>query len=353
MRRLVTTQKRRAGQKLNLLWLVAAALFMQAVANAQYTPMISGGVGFLDSTNTGAHFVQPVVAPLVAAPIGAHLLAESRFDFREFVGRKNGTSGPYEGTFFKSTQYLQLDYIAAPRLTLVVGRFLTPFGTYNERLTPIWIQNFQDAPMIAAIGTRTTGSSDGVMLRGTLDSSKAVHVAYVGYFSALSGVPQLQSARTAGYRFDFYFPATRVEIGTSYGRFLQGAHSNSFGAHFWWQPWSVPLQVRSEYAHDPHAQGYWLESGYRLSQWRGPDSVLGRLEPLFRIQQVFRNSPAAGDGLPSADTQQADFGFVYHFPHETRLTTSYSRKFSTAGNANIWDVALTYRFLFPMWRGKQ
>lgn len=335
-----------------LLVMTGALLGMQAIATAQRTPIISGGIGFLDSTNTGAHFFQPVIAPLVAAPIGSHLLAESRFDFREFVGRKNGKTGPYEGTFFKSTQYLQLDYIANPRLTLVVGRFLTPFGTYNERLSPIWMQNFQDAPMIAAIGTRTTGSSDGAMLRGVLFASNAVHVNYLGYFSAMSGVPQLQSARTAGDRIDIVFPSKRVEIGTSYGRFLQATHSNSFGMHFWWQPWSIPLQVRSEYAHDRHAQGYWLETGYRLSQWSGPESVIGRLEPLFRIQQVFRNSPGPGDGLPSADTQQADFGLLYHFPHETRFTASYSRKFSAMGNGNIWDLAITYRFLFPMWRGK-
>ncbi|GGA56631.1 hypothetical protein GCM10011507_04950 [Edaphobacter acidisoli] len=332
---------------------MGALFLLHALAIAQYTPIISGGIGFLDSTNTGAHFVQPVVAPLVAAPIGTHLLAESRFDFREFVGRKNGTSGPYEGTFFKSTQYLQLDYLATPNLTLVVGRFLTPFGTYNERLTPIWMQNFQDAPLITPIGTRTTGSSDGAMLRGVLYAGNAVHVDYVGYSSALSGVPQFQSARSAGDRIDFYFPSTRIELGTSYARFLQNTHYNSIGAHFWWQPWRVPLQVRSEYAHDPHAQGYWLESGYRLSQWRGRESLIGRLEPLFRIQQVFRNSPGPGDGLPSADTKQADFGFIYHLPNEVRFTTSYSRKFSSTGNANIWDVALTYRFLFPMWRGKR
>lgn len=55
--------------------------------------------------------------------------------------------------------------------------------------------------------------------------------------------------------------------------------------------------------------------------------------------------------LPSADTRQADFGFDYHLPHEVRLNTSYSRKFSTNGNANISDMPLTYRFLFPVWRG--
>lgn len=111
--------------------------------------------------------------------------------------------------------------------------------------------------------------------------------------------------------------------------------------------------MRSEYAHGPHAQGYWLESSYRLSQWRGPDSFLGRVEPLFRMQQTFRNSPGAGDGLPAADTQQADFGLDYHLPREVRFNVSYSRAFSSAGNANIWDLSLVYRFLFPVWRRKK
>lgn len=318
---------------------------------AQDVPIISGGIGFLNSTNAGVNFFQPVLAPVVAIPLGKHFLVESRFDFREFYSRKDGTFGPYQGTFFKSTQYLQLDYIAAPKLTFTVGRFLTPFGTYNERLSAIWIPKLQDAPLIFPIGTRTTGSSDGMMIRGVLLSQPKMQVHYIGYFSVLSGVDQFQSARSAGDRIDFYFPGKRIEIGTSYARFLQGTHNNSVGAHFWWLPWRFPLQVRSEYAHGEHAQGYWLEASYRLSQWRSPDSIVGRIEPLFRMQQVFRNSPGPGDGLPSADTQQADFGLDYHLPHEVRINTSYSRKFSSNGNGNIWDMSLTYRFLFPVWRG--
>lgn len=266
---------------------------------------------------------------------------------------KNGTSGPIEGSFLRTTQYLQLDYLASEKLTITGGRFLTPFGTYNERLTAIWIPKFQDAPLIFPIGTRTTGSSNGVMARGVLLAKPLFHIDYIGYFSASSNVPQFQAGRAAGYRFDAYFPGKRVEIGTSYGRFLQGTHNNSTGVHFWWQPYRFPLEVRSEYAHGQHAEGYWIETAYRLSQWKGPDSLFGRLEPVFRMQQTFRNSPGPGDGLPAANTQQADFGLDYHFPHEVRLNTSYSRKFSATGNANIWDISLTYRFLFPMWRGHQ
>ncbi|HTJ29489.1 MAG TPA: hypothetical protein VL346_03265 [Acidobacteriaceae bacterium] len=328
-------------------------LLLAPAAMAQDVPLISGGLGFLDSNNAGANSMQPVLAPVIAVPLGNHLLAESRFDFREFYGRKDGRSGPYQGTFFKSTQYLQLDYIATPKVTFTAGRFLTPFGTYNERLSAIWIQKFQDAPLIFTIGTRTTGSSDGAMIRGALFSMPKVQLNYTGYFSVSSGINQFQSARSAGDRIDLYFPGKRLEIGTSYARFLQGIHNNSVGVHLWWLPWRSPLQVRSEYAHGEHAQGYWLETSYRLSQWRGENSVLGRLEPLFRMQQVFRSSPDPSDGLPSADTKRADFGLDYHLPHEVRVNTSYSRKFSANGNANIWDVSLTYRFLFPAWRGHQ
>lgn len=66
---------------------------------AQNTPIISGGIGFLNSTNAGAHFFQPVLAPVVAIPIGKYLLVESRFDFRGFFSQENGTSGPYDGIF--------------------------------------------------------------------------------------------------------------------------------------------------------------------------------------------------------------------------------------------------------------
>lgn len=311
-------------------------------------PLISGGVGFLSSTNRGSTALQPVIAPLLAFPLGDHLLVESRADLRESFVQTNKT-GPYNGSFFASLQYLQLDYIANRHLTIVAGRFLTPFGTYNERLTPIWISNFQDAPLTFAIGTRTSGSSNGGMVRGSIYTNTHVNVGYIGYFSAQRRSGQFEAGRAAGDRIDVYFPRRRLEIGTSYQRFLQGSHSNSIGAHVWWLPSTTPLQIRSEYAHGAHAQGYWVEAAYPLSQFGGANSLLGRLQPVFRIQQVFRNSPGQGDGLPGEDTKQADFGFDYHLPHEVRLNTSYARSFSSR-SGNVWDISLTYRFLFPAWR---
>ena len=338
---------------LNSTWALSIPLFLLisgSKAGAQNTPLISGGVGFLTTTNNGVTTLQPVISPVAAVPLGEHLLVESRAYIEEFIGPENGNSGPYKADFFAGLQYLQLDYIATPKVTLTVGDFLTPFATYNERLTPIWISNFQDAPLIYPIGNQH-GSSVGVMLRGNAYSAGNVRLNYTGYFSVLSNVKQFEGERASGGRFSMYLPDKRLEIGVSYSRLLQGQQGNSEGFDLWWQPYRVPLAIRSEYAHGPSSQGYWVEAAYRLSQWNGPDSWLGRLEPVFRMQQTFRDSPGS-DQLPAVNTQRVDFGLDYHLPHEVRVNTSYSRQFASTGDKNIWETTVTYRFLFPAWKGR-
>jgi hypothetical protein len=336
---------------------LAGALLTSLVAQAQSAPrvpLISGGIGMFSSTYEGSTFMQPVIAPVLAAPLGPHFLIESRADLRGLLQQNNNT-GPFHGSFTASLEYLQADYIASRHLTITAGRFLTPFGTYNERLTPIWIRNLQDAPLIFAIGTRTSGSSNGVMVRSNLYATRKISIDNAAFFSARVSDSQFQSARAFGDRLTIYLPSKRLEMGGSFERFLQSTpsekpHRNSAGLHLWWSPWRSPLQVRAEFAHGPHAAGYWIETAYPLTQFGGANSLVGRLEPVFRMQQTFRITPQPGDGLPSANTQQADFGFDYHLPHEVRLNTSYSRTFSTT-NGNIWDISLTYRFLFPAWKG--
>jgi hypothetical protein len=165
-------------------------------------------------------------------------------------------------------------------------------------------------------------------------------------------VHELKAARLAGGQGIVYLPKARLEVGGSYQRFLQQTHTNTIGAHVWWLPPRTGFELRSEYAHGRASQGYWVETVYRLSRFGGVDSLVGRMEPVFRIQQSFRsrpNLPGQGDILPAADTTQADFGFSYHLPNEVRFNGSYARQFSTT-NKNLWDISLTYRFLFPLWR---
>lgn len=335
-----------------LLVILVCACFALPRSLAQDTPLISGGVGFATITNGGNTTYIPILEPVLAAPIGNHLLVESRAMLLEQFFPKGGGRPGYTSSPYLNLSYLQADAIASSHLTVVAGEFLTPFGTYNERLTPLWIGSFLDAPLIFSLGTMNTGSSVGGMLRGSAVSKPRFSIDYAAYFSAASTNQQFDAQRASGGKGSIYFPLAGLEVGASYGHLLQGARADYAGAHLWWEPVSGPFKLRMEYAHGPHSQGYWAEADFRLSHFGGTESAAGRLEPVFRMQQTFRNSPDSSDGLPSADTNRTDFGLDYHLPHEVRINTSYSREFSSTGNRNIWQTGIVYRFLFPTWKGK-
>jgi hypothetical protein len=332
---------------------IALLLLFSAIrASAQSnTPIISGGIQYASTTSGGATVFQPIISPVIAVPIGQHFLIESRATFDEFISRENGNSGPYHAQTFSSVDYLQLDYIVNSHLTIVAGQFLTPFNIYNERIAPIWIHNFSDAPLIFGIGTRTSGSSDGGMLRGVALSRKNWELNYTAYFSALSTSKQFNAGRSAGGRAGVFLPGKGLEVGVSYQRFLQDLHLNSTGAYLVWQPQPIPFDLRAEYAHTRGGQGYWLEGAYRFSRFRGSDTWLGRLQAIARVQQFYLGTPSPGDALPAANTQRVDFGFNYYLPHNLRFNASYGRQFSSLGNSNVWNIQVTYRFLFPLLPG--
>jgi hypothetical protein len=332
--------------------LMLAMLCAVQYAAAQNTPLLSGGVGFLTNTNGGSTTYSPTIQPLLAAPIGNYFLIESRAVMSEFFAPNGGGQPGYDHSHFIALAYLQGDYIATQHLTLVGGSFLTPFNTFNERLSPIWINNFQDGPLIAGVGAMGTGTGVGGELRGSAISRRKYSMDYVAYFSTRSGNEQFNSERSTGGRASLYLPDSRLEVGVSYGRLLQGTRENFYGSHVWWEPKNTAFRLRSEFARGHHAQGYWIEADYRTQAFGGLNSWIGRIEPVFRMQQTFRRDTIVSDSLPLVNTQRADFGLDYNLPHNTRILTSYSRQFSSAGNNNIWETGIVYRFLFPAWKGK-
>src|ERR1700722_18419241 len=77
---------------------------------AQDTPLISGGAGVFTPTNGGNTSYLPIIEPLIAAPIGPHVLVESRATLLEsFAPGKSG----YDHSHFAGFTYLQGDYIAS------------------------------------------------------------------------------------------------------------------------------------------------------------------------------------------------------------------------------------------------
>jgi hypothetical protein len=342
----------RKAIKLRLVLFVLTVFGVCRCGVAQNTPLLSGGLAFFSSTNGGATSYLPIAEPLIAFPLGNRFLLESRATLLESFNPKGGGQDGYNHSHLAAFTYLQGDYILTPHITVVGGSFLTPFATYNERLSPVWIGNLQDGPLIAGLGVMQTATSLGGQLRGSAISRPKFSIDYAAYFSARSGNLQFNSARSSGGRVSLYLPKQRLEVGTSYGRLLQGTQENFSGVHVWWEPKDTGFRLRSEWARGAHGQGYWAEADWRMMQFGGYNSWIGRLEPVFRMQQTFNIGHVGGDPIPSVNTQRADFGLDYNLPHNTRILTSYSRQFSSTKDVNIWETGVTYRFLFPAWKGK-
>jgi hypothetical protein len=333
-----------------LLFLTPVLLAAQSTDAERPVPILTGSAGFFTNVNGGETQLAPVIAPVLLLPLGERWLIESRASFEGDFQGKNG-DGPYGGTVGKELDYAQLDFIAGRNVTITAGRFLTPFGIYNERLYPIWIRDLHPEPLIFPIATQ---ASNGLMLRGGLPVSGKANLNYAVYFSTLSTVNKLESDRTAGGRVGFFFPGPRVEIGVSFRQLLQEERSRSTGFHFAWQPAAVPLNLRSEYAWSgDHGSGYWIEGAYRLSQIQHWQAVLRHAEVVGRMQQFFGHidaDEAEEYSLPETDTQQADFGLNYYFLDGLKGTASYGRQFSSAGNFNLWTFGVAYRFAVPLGR---
>ena len=335
--------------------LLSAPVFVsaQTTESEKPVPVLTGSVGFFTNQWNGQTQLAPVAMPVILVPFGERWLVEARGDFEGEFQRPPG-GGSFGGVLDKEVDYAQVDYIANPYVTITAGRFLTPFGIYNERLYPIWIRSLQPTPLIFPIGT---GSSDGIMLRGGLPANNTANLNYAVYFSTLSTINKLDSDRLVGGRVGFFFPGLRIEIGASVQQLLQEERMRSVGFHFAWQPNRIPLSLRSEYAWDgTKGSGYWIEGAYRLSQIPHWQKVLRHTELVARGQQFLAGnlepSDAAEYNLPIVNACQADLGLNYYFSDGFKAVTSYGRLFSSSGNFNIWTFGMAYRFALPLGRSQ-
>lgn len=319
--------------------------------HAGFVPVISGGAGYVHNVSGGITTLEPQINPVLLVPFGSHVLLESRTDFTGFFQREHGTAGPFKGKVFKTVEFAQIDWLANTHLTVVAGRYLLPFGIYNERLQPIWIKNLQDAPITAVIGTRTSGAGDGLQLRGVAIQHPGYSLQYSAYFSARSGINRLESARVAGSDVSVFLPHVRLEVGTSYQRFLQNKQINSEAAYVSWQPRRAPVDLKAEFDASYYGRGYWLESAYRFTALPIP-RLIQQTQFVARLQHFFP-SHGGGNSLPRVNNQRVDFGLNYYIRDDLRFISSYGRSFSSNGNANVWNIGFTYRFLFPLWPGRR
>jgi hypothetical protein len=343
-----TVWPRRAGAFL-LLFIAAKLLSAQSADLEKPVPILTGSTGTFSFVTAGQQTLDAQINPVLLVPIGDRCLVESRAEF-EGAFQRPPDGGPYGGPVSKNLDYLQADYIANPFLTVTLGRFLTPFGIFNERLYPIWIRSLQQDPLILPLSAE---SSDGMMLRGGFPANAKFNFTYAAYVSAVSTAHNnLESDRNVGGRVSFFLPGPRVEIGASWQKLLQDARANAFGFHFAWLSTRLPLNMHAEYARSNQGSGYWIDGAYRLSQLHFWQKAMRRTEFAARAEQFFSGAISSDEalalGLSAANTREGEFGLNYYLQDGLKVVGSYSRQFSSAGNLNLWSVGIAYRFLIPL-----
>jgi hypothetical protein len=331
--------------------LLPAVLWAQTSSSDSPVPILSGSAGYFNFVTAGQNQIDAQINPVLLLPLGDQWLVESRAEFEGAFQRPPG-GGSYGGGVSKNLDYAQVDYIANPYLTVTLGRFLTPFGIFNERLYPIWIRSLQQDPLILPLSAE---SSDGMMLRGGFPLDAKADLNYAVYGSAISTVHNnLESDRNFGGRVGVFLPGSRLELGTSWQKLSQDTRTNSFGFYFAWQPQRLPLNMHGEYARSNQGSGYWVDGAYRLSQVTYWQRVMRRLEFAARAEQFFSGETSSDEaeaiGLPGASTREGEFGLNYYLHDGVKAVASYGRQFSSDGNSNLWTVGITYRFLLPLGR---
>ncbi len=334
-----------------LLLLSPTRIAAQSSDTEKPVPILTGNAGAFSFVTGGHNLIDSQINPVLLVPLGERWLIESRAEF-EGQFQRPSDGAPYGGPVTKHVDYAQVDYIASPYATVTAGRFLTPFGIFNERLYPVWIRALQPDPLIQPINT---APSDGAMLRGGFPVNAKANMNYALYVSVTSiGFDSVDSERHVGGRMGLFFPGPRLEVGGSWQKTLQDDRKNAFGFHMGWQPAKIPLNLRSEFARSFEGSGYWIEGSYRLSQMHFWQKPMRRTELVTRLQQFYTGemSPdAAADlGLPGANTREADFGVNYFLRDGMKGIASYGRQFSADGNFNQWSFGLAYRFAIPLCR---
>jgi hypothetical protein len=320
--------------------------------HAGYVPVLSGAAGYVYSVNGGTPTLQPEINPVLLVPIGSHVLGEARGAFVGVFNRRNG-NGDYTGQVFSSLDYAQIDWLADTHVMVSGGKYILPYGLVSERLDPIWIDNFQNLPLTFAVGLQTSGFGVGGELRGVAVQTDKYSVQYAAYYSAHSNAYQFNSSHAIGFDTSVYFPVQRVEVGTSYQRYMDDPkHVNNEAVYVSWQLPQIPLDIKSEWDHGYYGQGYWIEAAYMLSQVPVANNFFKNVQVVGRMQQSFPDH-GGGHGVPGIQTARPGVALNYYIRDNWRIISSYERNFTATKNTNMWTVGFTYRFVWPLWPGRK
>lgn len=132
-----------------------------------------------------------------------------------------------DGTTETALEYGQIDLLLHDNVTLVVGKFLSPVGQYQERLHPAWINRLPTAPPGFGHDGVQPGSEVGVQVRGVIPFGGS----RLTYALAAGNGPRLMEGEAALAQEGFggddngnkaisgrigFFPVPYLEVGASF-----------------------------------------------------------------------------------------------------------------------------------------
>lgn len=199
-------------------------------------PLITGwaDAGFADRKGESSSF-SASFNPILLWKLDDRLFFEGELEL-EFEGNETEID----------LEYANLSYIANDYLTLKAGRFLTPFGTFSERLHPGWINKLPDAPLPFGHDGLAPTSSLGVQASGGFPAgpTKFNYAVYVSNGPRLNSgrdepeeagllhfdnLTDINDNKAAGTRIGF-LPIPELELGYSfkYARVSEGGGVNAY-----------------------------------------------------------------------------------------------------------------------------
>lgn len=239
-------------------------------------------------------------------------------------------------------EYAHFSYLLNDYITILGGKYLLPFGEYNERIQPPWINKLVSNPLLfrheiglipfSEIGAQVRGgiplSNDGI------DLEYALYVANGPRFTSEARGAALEAAnnvdfnknKAIGGRIGF----RPLPFSSNLGRLKLGA-STYHGkwddkGDQWVHIWGVdsayqtgPLELRGEYANmlrelpggqsSEHREGWYVQAAYKLSQIALP--FINRTELVFRYSQQRQPFDHDSEEREFVRGQQYSLGYNY------------------------------------------
>lgn len=198
------------------------------------TVLVSGNTKFNFTAREGENpTTSAVFSPHILWKLGARGFFESHVDIKL---QQNETVVNLE---FANFSYIITDYVI-----LEVGKFLTPFGFFQENVHAAWMNKLPDEPLSVANDSLTPTSSLGIQLRGVIPVGFTVfkYAIYLSNGPRLNvGVPDSQNAgklkfdnytdnnrnKAVGGRVGFS-PVPELEIGSSFLTSKVGSRNTPF-----------------------------------------------------------------------------------------------------------------------------